>query len=728
MKISIYKLLLISFLSVNSSALITKAAESVPSSKLSPFASKMLEINKNEELLSSSESINVLLKFDDRFDFKKAKSYGVKFSTKVSNICTALIPISSLEKLALMPGVLYIESDPIAGKAMDSARAVSNIDYVLEGVGLDKKYDGSGVVVGIVDGGFDFTHPAFWNAKENKSIISRAWVQGREGKHPSNFEYGDEYINSDEIIKAKYDTTVTSHGSHVASIICGQTIAGAEKFHGIAQNAELVVVALKPPSQAQWKSTKSADIADGIKYIFDYAKSVNKPAVVNLSWGAQIGPHDGTSLFSQLISQLTGAGKILVASAGNNAQDYLHVKKDFTATDTLGKTYVYNGISNSSYCDLWLESWGEAGKTYSMNVAIIDPSTKVSKFETGFISCEKDSIYTFSFVDKKDTTKFRINAVKAEFNGKPHIFAEANTKKAYCFSVNMKAKEGRVHLWDWFLIDYYGINSPFKQLGDESAIPGDNEYITSDFSSGKNVVSVGAYVSRNSYLCETNQEVKNAWSLGKIAYFSSVGPTVDERIKPDIAAPGMGLIGAVSSFDPAYSAVSTQIATRVTKDDKKFPYAIMSGTSMSGPVCAGTVALMLQADPTLTPEKVINTLQATAKTDSYTGAVPNTTWGGGKLDALKAIKALKGLGVENNVESENIAYPNPFTNSISIKLDADQKAEISIVNSIGEEVYRGLIDSENSTLNNLNYLNSGVYFVKINIDGKSQRVEKIVKY
>lgn len=71
-------------------------------------------------------------------------------------------------------------------------------------------------------------------------------------------------------------------------------------------------------------------VLDGVKYIFDYAKSVNKPCVVNLSLGSHLGPRDGSSTFDLLTSEMLGPGRILVGAAGNDGGSKCHVKKHLT--------------------------------------------------------------------------------------------------------------------------------------------------------------------------------------------------------------------------------------------------------------------------------------------------------------------------------------------------------------------------------------------------------------
>ena len=154
---------------------------------------------------------------------------------------------------------------------------------------------------------------------------------------------------------------------------------------------------------------------------------------------------------------------------------------------------------------------------------------------------------------------------------------------------------------------------PYGTVG----VPGTAEY----------VVTVGAYVTKTSWSGMNNQTFgsQNAL-LGGIAPFSSLGPTRDGRIKPDVVAPGTFIA----------SARSNRIAQRSSDPD---PYhRILAGTSMATPHVAGVVALMLQYRPDLVATDILRILRETARPDSDTGRLSNGSpiWGFGKVDARTA--------------------------------------------------------------------------------------------
>jgi serine protease AprX len=120
-----------------------------------------------------------------------------------------------------------------------------------------------------------------------------------------------------------------------------------------------------------------------------------------------------------------------------------------------------------------------------------------------------------------------------------------------------------------------------------------------------------------------------------IAAFSSRGPgAVDRGAKPDIVAPGVG-IESLSNPASAFYTTRSAYLLNGTAATSYLPYLSLSGTSMAAPVVTGTVALMLQANPALTPNEVKAILQYTAQ--AYPGYGP-LTQGAGFLNARGAVE------------------------------------------------------------------------------------------
>jgi serine protease AprX len=126
-----------------------------------------------------------------------------------------------------------------------------------------------------------------------------------------------------------------------------------------------------------------------------------------------------------------------------------------------------------------------------------------------------------------------------------------------------------------------------------------------------------------------------------VALFSSRGPSyIDYAAKPDLVAPGVGI---ESLADGSSLLFTTHPAARLwgTIETVTQPYLSLSGTSMAAPVVTGTVALMLQANPSLTPNLVKAILQYTAE---HRARYDDLTQGAGFLNARGAVQLAKYLG------------------------------------------------------------------------------------
>ncbi|MEK3905852.1 S8 family peptidase [Oceanobacillus sp. FSL W7-1309] len=89
-----------------------------------------------------------------------------------------------------------------------------------------------------------------------------------------------------------------------------------------------------------------------------------------------------------------------------------------------------------------------------------------------------------------------------------------------------------------------------------------------------------------------------------IADYSSRGPTIDTFVKPDIYAPGTNIISLLAPG----SALESELPEMVIDEN----YIQLSGTSMATPICAGIIALMLEANPSLSPNDIKSILKATS--------------------------------------------------------------------------------------------------------------------
>ena len=660
-------------------------------------------------------------------------SLGIHVGTKAGDIWTVQIPQDKVNAFTQLEGIEYIQIDEPVFADMDTTRVVTRVDSVHAGINLPMPYTGKDVVVGIIDAGFDYTNVTLFDTNGVNFRLKKVWEQRSGGTPPSQFFYGNEMATTNTLWTKKTDAFGFSHGAHVAGIAAGSGFGSDNtnsRFRGMAYESDIVFVGITP-QPSSWTSTGLSDIIDAISYIFSYAAAVGKPAVANLSWGCSVGPHDGSSLFSQACDNLTGQKRIFVCSAGNNGAGQIHFQKSFTSSDTLANTIlVFPDVQGQKRA--WIDAWGDTAKTFCLKASLYTGGNLVTT--TGFYCLDNMNHDLFLIGSSGDTCFVNMSTSAAEFNQKPRIFLDVYNKTNDLFVISLSGNDGTVDMWTGYVKNKTGYYGNF--ISSTSIVPstaGNTAMTISDISSTRSAIAVAAYVSKNQYTdIQNNPHTYSNAVKGNIASFSSRGPTADGRTKPDIAAPGLGLGSSVSTFDSTFSQTTgSNYASVVTSyykplNMRTYQYAMLGGTSMSSPAAAGIIALMLQVKPTLDPADVKEILTNTAILDNYTGQITSAgsnTWGYGKINAYGAIQAiLAELGIQKVAASgEQLAcllYPNPNKGLYNIDLSATEndivKVEVYSVTGSNIIVKDWKVNKgDNTTSFNLENVKPGIYFTKL---------------
>jgi hypothetical protein len=187
-----------------------------------------------------------------------------------------------------------------------------------------------------------------------------------------------------------------------------------------------------------------------------------------------------------------------------------------------------------------------------------------------------------------------------------------------------------------------------------------DDHLVSEPGNSARAITVAAWETKNTWTSCAGSAVNYTGPapLGAIATFSGLGPTRDNRVKPDIAAPGMG-IGSTRSAD-----ASGACATVLQLLNDNGVHVINQGTSMAAPHVTGAAALLFQKFGSWTPEQVKAYLALHATVDSNVlsaGAVPNTIWGSGKLHLGDLINPTVTVTSPNGGEVFYIGGPYPLT-------------------------------------------------------------------
>jgi subtilisin family serine protease len=718
-----------------------------------------LKQNKDIEYLKNRYSLNEIdnnlyvgafLKIDKTvFNKTDVESLGVKLNTEAGNFFTALIPINNLESLFEVEGIVSVEIAEKVHSTMDSARALTNVNQVHAGTGLPQAYTGNGVIVGVIDDGFDYTHPNFRNLSTQQTRISKVWEQSGVTTAPR--PYGTEYVGSPAILNKMRDKINESHGTHVTGIAAGNGGATNSLYRGVAFDSEIVLVSTK--------NRTDTEILDGIQYIFQQATIQNKPAVINMSLGKHVGPHDGTSAFDSVCNSIIGPGKILVGSAGNEGSKEIHLSKTFTTTNNFCYSFIDNFLQNNLNTNgvSLIDVWGEVGKNFEISinvVKIVNNQIQLINYTPYYSTSVNNPSISTTLQDSDtsssvDVTQIEVLTETNSTNQKPHamifINNSAQDDNNHYILFEIKSSNGTVNSWITPLNpDLTNSNRPveFTNFGsaNTSFVDGDTNMTVGEVGgTGNSIISVGAYTSKNTWtsfsgqsqsLNLPNQNTPNV--LNQIADFSSKGPTADGRIKPDITAPGNILASSVSRFDSNYLFTSPRTISGLTDGTNNWFFGMMEGTSMSSPMVAGIIALWLQANPNLTVAQIKTILQNTSITDSFTGtgsAIPNNTWGRGKINAYTGIQYINQfLNVDTFDTTNNfIVYPNPTSSKVYFDNSNFNFKEVAIYNYLGQEVAK---TSFSNNINNqeidMSNLATGVYVLKFS-DGATSKSVKVVK-
>lgn len=696
--------------------------------------------NNGQAKTGAETYLGALIKVNAHVDETALRNLGCTVGTKAGDIWTVRVPRQQMRAFTQITGIDYIEMDRPVARQIDSARYFIRVDSVHWGTGLPMPLTGKGVIIGIDDDGYDYTHPAFYDTTGTKLRIRRAWHQMLDGTPPEGYSYGAEFPDTASILERKFDMDdFGSHGTMVASIAAGSGLGSTNnsRYRGIAYESDLVLVTC-PTTYEDWRSMNMTTIIDAFNYIFTYAQSEGKPAVINASLGSQLGPRDGSSLFSQACDNLTGPGRILVFSAGNEGAQSNHLQKSFSATDTVISTLVPNLKVDGGLNKNYIEIWGDSLQSFCLQFGMYKNGTLQS--DTTVYCLDNSSKSFFLIGSDNDTCYITLTTKLQEYNNKPHASVDLFSRSNDTLCLRVLASSGDVHLWQEYFDEswntYYG-----KFVGNGTwATAGDGEYTIGEMGCTKSAITVGSYVSRITWRNLQNQVYYNRSNTaqGSLSTFSSIGPSLDNRMKPDISAPGSMIAVATSSYDqslvPGGSSAITLVAKHTSpRNGRDYYYAVGQGTSFSSPLVCGVVALMLQVNPNLSPDMVKDILYSTAIRDNFTTPSPDPSrWGAGKLNAYAAIKETilqAGAVAIPTYEPAISVYPNPGRERFTVEYEAPASGYflVTVSNAVGQLVKHQaweLSAGKNQLSVELNE-HSGLYFITITGRGGSV-VKKIV--
>jgi subtilisin family serine protease len=561
----------------------------------------------------------------------------------------ASVPTGNLRKVLRLPFVKKMDTADRSTRSMNNSATRCVRAPMLWEQGIK----GMGVTVGVLDSGIDISYAG--------------------SDLPAGFAYKDysEFPNIDDEV----GNQVTGHGTHVAATVLGRGLLsvgqndvnnGKGSFMGCAPGASLVFLKIGQ----DWNAIAGDD---AIIAAIDAAVNIYHVDVLSMSYGGWDTYHDGSSALEQKVDWAYAQGVPFFCSAGNEGQGRKHISGLVGPGET--SDFIQVAVAGAGTDDTKLRfnlvwTGGLSGNDLTLN----------------YFTNTRDSLP--GILHMPGTVGLRGTA--SQYSEAPDFLPKGDGTY-YVTVTNRSSASLTYHIYeDW---------SNLEDMPDHVRFTfGTPDHTVGSPSSADHAVSVGAYVSRT-----IASNLTGGWWWGEkyvyqgIALFSSQGPTLDGRIKPDITAPGHVV---VSLRDKDVSRAQNNYWV----DNDGVPggeanYYMMRGTSMACPVVAGAAALYLEKYPGATPARVYSAIRNYADQTGLTD-LPNNTWGAGKLDIYAAsLERPAEFTVDGNLSEPKYTTLATFTNGRNGAGDKDNIGAIRYYTD-GENIHMG-VTGELSADNNI---------------------------
>ena len=304
-----------------------------------------LAMDATEEEREKSRNLNVgyekqtrkweiIVKYSEMGDFVEVLLGGPEISVVplLGRYAIVTLPESMLDEYSRRPQIEFIEKPTRLYFEDLFSKEASCITQVQRDEPGNLRLTGRGVLIGIVDSGVDYRHPAFLTA-DGKSRILRLWDQSIPGNPPEGYATGTEYTN-EEINEALSlsvqggrrlvpSEDVSGHGTAVLGVAAGSDFSRGAVKRGVAYESDLLVVKMGIPRQDSFPRT--TELMQGVDYLVRQAIRLGRSIAINLSFGNNYGSHRGDSLLETYLDNVSGMGKnVICVGMGNNGNDALH--------------------------------------------------------------------------------------------------------------------------------------------------------------------------------------------------------------------------------------------------------------------------------------------------------------------------------------------------------------------------------------------------------------------
>ena len=611
-------------------------------------------------------------------------------------------------------------------------------------------------------------------------------TMGKDGT-PNFDLFGDEiYMENPDgsiywyptVDKFKTDELSAYHGTHTLNILGGGYKGNVEVMQAEENGSNKAVLTSRqnpyygaaPETMLAVSCGVLADacIAFGLNGLLDYADYAKNnfgiPTVVSLSLGSTAGPHDPNSPMNLFLDEC-GDDAIVVLSAGNEGDLKIAASKTFTENDTSLKTFIY------PYAYRFDKSKpGSQSNTYVRVGHVMIYSDDETPFTiTGYL-------YEFRNGSWRMKAEYSMSSEEGNYYLSndyyyPYVGGTVNKNIQAYFdgyigggSMIDEALNRHYGVFDYYL--YTNPDTGIQDDGSEMIIvgfeikgkpgqriecycDGDNTWMSnyaingwddgstdgtiSDLAVGKKVLTVGSY---NTNLDWYNLDGSYNWYNeiqgfypDDITFFSSYGTLADGRSLPHVCAPGSAVISAMSTpyvenfFKGNEEYIPANMQARTTVNNTTYYWKQESGTSMSTPLVAGSIALWLEADPTLTIDDVKDIIGKTARRDEFVENGNQVRWGAGKFDALAGLKeVIRRASVGDiTVDGHNnrLILTPVGPNTFNVFVGDCSSLKITLTNMSGSVVYNSSFDTNSADVD-FSHLSQGIYVLTAN--GHSSKI------
>ncbi len=667
MKNRLLQILLFAVIACSCALMSSAHSKLTPNAQLSLLQKQMARYDSNGKrirALEANPSIRLVVEVDSQdaaSTFAQIREAGATVLSKLGHQAVISIPVEKVDALVAIEGVNKVDATSKGELKTDVSLVETGVSLIDGTVpGLEEVYTGKGVTVCLVDGGFDFQHPAFKDADGN-SRLRCVYLPGNDNGHKfiveddeaGTIEYPGSVFDTPELIATlTTDAENLPHGTHTAGIAAGTR--SPMGFGGMAPDADIVLVSIVAEENVN-------EIA--FQFVAHYAQQIDAPVVLSASLNSHEGPHNGTGTMPELIDELSHH-VIPVLSVGNEGNKMLHIYKAFDEENSSLKAFLprpfpffdeQGNISRSiesALCGYSRNVLGE-NDTLSVQIGMLNRSSDEIVWQTAplTITPSQEEVHIEVLSDDDEILGEYMHGGIVFIYGNVidgklelHTIVNGILDRRWPFFISLSSSSPiEMDLWETTV----GFDA-FDNM--EGYTYGDSDISCGDWTSTPNVISVGDYVAnttKRDYTGDVSDE-SGSYTLNNIVLYSSYGVSINGVAQPIVAAPGTNVVSSLSHYT-----CNQEIAEWMQWQG--YPYGAMSGTSMSCPTVSGIIALWLQADPTLTLDNIKEVLAATSRNDEFTVDNP-IRWGYGKIDAAAGIEYIKKATTAiNSIESDEPA-------------------------------------------------------------------------